>query len=428
LLLSHLDGHVTPGGAQGDSVRWRYLVSDDVGAAEGLAYDEATLWHYRSGAEAPLPATLRLYTYRAHCALVGRYQDLAQEVELAYCRENDVQTARRPTGGGAIIMGPGQLGLALAARAPQGEVPRETLKRYAQFVVGGLEELGISASFRSKNDLEVGGRKIAGLGLYRDDAGAMLFHASILVGLDTGLMLRVLRIPGAKFADKAVARVEERVTTVARELRGRTSAPAIGLTGEASEIRETFARGLARAAGVTLVPDALDGAEVSRQADLLRDRYGAEEWTQGRTVRGDAVGETLLKTPGGLLRIHVAVHGDVIKSAMVSGDFNALPSGIAELEASLRWCRADEDRVRQATAASLHEAELGVSAAAVSTAVWKATASALKKSTPAEPIYRSGSCYFPEPDAEVQAGSAGGSHNPGSHSMNAQATGSGESA
>jgi lipoate---protein ligase len=384
------------------SKSWRYLVTDNVGAAEGLAYDEATLWHYRSGATAQHPATLRLYTYRAHCALVGRYQDLMQEVQLSYCRDNDVQTARRPTGGGAIIMGPGQLGLALAAPAPECEAPRETLKRYAHFVVAGLAELGITAGFRSKNDLEVGGRKIAGLGLYRDDAGAMLFHASILVSLDTGMMLRVLRIPGAKFADKAVARVEERVTTVSRELgdgRGAMNAP---------DIREVFARGMARAAGVILEPGKLDRAEVERQAELIRDRYGADEWTAGRTVRGDSVGESLLKTPGGLLRIHVAVHGDVIKSAMVSGDFNALPSGIADLEASLRWCHANEGRVMRAAVDSLHETELGVSAEEVGSAVWRATSSALKTTMSAEPVYNSGSCYFPDQDDTVTSERASG--------------------
>ena len=72
-------------------------------------------------------------------------------------------------------------------------------------------------SFHGKNDLEVDGRKIAGLGLYVDPAGAMLFHASILADLDVEFMLEVLQIPAAKLADRAVAAVAERLTTVSAE-------------------------------------------------------------------------------------------------------------------------------------------------------------------------------------------------------------------
>ncbi|MEK7863974.1 MAG: hypothetical protein AAB295_12020 [Chloroflexota bacterium] len=53
------------------SERWRRLSEDGVGAADGLALDDALLRH------APRQGTsLRLYTYRSHCALVGRFQDV----------------------------------------------------------------------------------------------------------------------------------------------------------------------------------------------------------------------------------------------------------------------------------------------------------------------------------------------------------------
>lgn len=167
-----------------DAAHWRYITADGVGAAEGLACDEALMTPYGrggDGAATQTPATLRLYTYRPHCALVGRYQSVEDEVDLERCRELGVEINRRPTGGGAIIMGPGQLGVALTARAPADETPRATLKRYAAAVIAGLAALGVAAGFRSKNDLEVGGRKIAGLGLYLDPLGALLFHASVLV-------------------------------------------------------------------------------------------------------------------------------------------------------------------------------------------------------------------------------------------------------
>ena len=64
---------------------WRLLTDDGVGAAAGLALDEALMSSY-SRDEPERPPTLRLYSYRDHCALVGRYQTLEAEVDLAACR------------------------------------------------------------------------------------------------------------------------------------------------------------------------------------------------------------------------------------------------------------------------------------------------------------------------------------------------------
>src|SRR5581483_2245544 len=157
LLLAHLDGRRGPGvvgsrclrgtppnpGGAGMSDQWRLLTHDGVEAAAGLALDEALLAGYAREADPAWPPTLRLYTYRSHCALVGRYQHLEAEVDLDACRRTGTGCARRPTGGGAIVMGAGQLGVAVATRAPADVNPRALLGRYAEGIVAGLAELGI---------------------------------------------------------------------------------------------------------------------------------------------------------------------------------------------------------------------------------------------------------------------------------------------
>ena len=97
--------------APGES--WRPLAADRAGAAEGPAPDQALMAGGSRG-QPHRPPTLRLYTYRRHGALIGRYQNLAAEVDLETCRRTGTPVSRRPTGGGAIIMGAGQLGVALA--------------------------------------------------------------------------------------------------------------------------------------------------------------------------------------------------------------------------------------------------------------------------------------------------------------------------
>jgi lipoate-protein ligase A len=367
---------------------WRYLTGESVGAAEGLAADEALMLHYGRGERPPAEATLRLYTYRSHCALVGRYQSLEDEVDLEACARLGLQHGRRPTGGGAILMGAGQLGVAVTSRAPAGLAPRDVLRRYAGGVIAGLARLGIRAGFRSKNDLEVEGRKIAGLGLYVDDRGGLLFHASVLADLDVPLMLKALRIPGAKLSDKAVASVAERVTTVSREL----DRPVSGLN-----VRDAVRDGFAEALGVRPVSGAMDAGEQARMRQLVLEKYAAGEWIRQRSPLPDARGTAGLKTPEGFLRIYVGVHGETIKSLLVTGDFNSMPASVARLEAALRWSAAAPAGISAVCERELADGELGVPANAVADAIWKAAGKALEREREAHPVRSEGSCYFPEP-------------------------------
>jgi len=364
---------------------WRLLADDGAGAADGLALDEALLARYARD-EPPRPPTLRLYTYRTHCALIGRYQNLDAEVDLAACHETDTQVSRRPTGGGAIIMGSGQLGVALASAAPPGRRPREIIEDLAGGLMAGLRDLGITAVFRGKNDLEVGGRKIAGLGLYLDPAGAMLFHASVLAGLDIGFMLRVLRIPAAKLAGKAAAAVADRVTTVTEQ---------DGRPWDGAALRPVIAAGFAAAFGAALEPAAVAAAEHALAADLAARRYAARSWLTDRSAALDGSGSASLKTPAGLARIYLTTHGDLVKSAIVVGDFNELPAAVTEMESALRWRRLDDRTVGDAVVSSGAGPALGVPAGQLAAAVMDAGRQASERLA-AAPARSAGSCYFPE--------------------------------
>ena len=368
--------------------RWRLLTHIGVGAASGLALDEAMLAGYARGGDPAWPSTLRLYTYRSHCALVGRYQHLEAEVDLDACRRTGTAWSRRPTGGGAIVMGAGQLGVAVATRAPTEQNPRALLGRYAEGIVAGLAELGIEATFAGKNDLTVSGRKIAGLGLYLDPGGGLLFHSSVLADLDIPFMLEVLNIPAAKLGDKAVAVVAERITTVTRE----TGRPVDGI-----DLRDVIAIGFAKALGIELSPGQTTPAEDARATELEAERYGSDAWCFEHSPQPDATATSVFKTPEGLVRCYLALHGPTIKSALFAGDFNTVPEPLARFEASLRWARLEEATIEKLAAVSCPDGTgLGVPPSDLVKAVLAAGERAV---APAAPVRPSGSCYFPEDTA-----------------------------
>ena len=261
---------------------WRYLEGDGVTASYGLAADEAVTRRQGTGES---PPTLRLYTYRSHCALVGRFQRVSSEVQLDFCRATGIAVNRRPTGGGAILMGADQLGVALMiperASARSYARTRELFQRFSGGIVEALAALGVDAEYRRKNDIEVRGRKVAGLGIYFDPAGGLLFHASLLVDLDLPLMLRTLRTPFEKISDKEIATVAERVTTVRRET-GR------GLSLD--EVRAGVREGYGRSLGVILEPGEFSGGELGEIAALERERYATPEWIEREPATPDAMG------------------------------------------------------------------------------------------------------------------------------------------
>ena len=372
---------------------WRYLVDDSVGAAEGLALDESLAASYdRSTGQAP--PTLRLYTYRDHAALCGRFQHLEAEIDVDACDRAGVEFNRRPTGGGAIIMGEAQLGVAVCAPAPVAESPKSILLRFSEGIVAGLARLGIDASFGGKNDLKVGGRKIAGLGLYLDGTGGLLFHSSVLAALDIPFMLEVLDIPAAKLGDAAVGAVERRVTTVSRET---------GREWDGKSLREVVARGFAEAMGVDLALAEPTVEERERAAGLAELKYQTDDWRFQRSPQSDATGTSVMKTPGGLVRLYVALSGETIKSALFTGDFNQLPDPLAEFEGRLKWSNPGEDALMRIAAETMPSGSgLEVGNHELVSLVLNAVrrARAVEVAAPA----RSGSCYFPESTSASQGG------------------------
>ncbi|MBI3359575.1 MAG: hypothetical protein HY023_00515 [Chloroflexi bacterium] len=334
--------------------RWRLITDDSVTASFGLAADECLAARVGLGDGRDVAcnvSTLRLYTYRSHCALVGRFQNVENEIHLDYCVAHGIAVNRRPTGGGAILMGADQLGVALTIPGHADDSynrARELMAQFSAGIVNALQSLGVEASFRRKNDIEVKGRKIVGLGIYRTPGNGLLFHASLLVGLDIPLMLRALKTPFEKISDKEIATVADRVTTVRRE---------IGREIELNEVRQRVAEGYSAAFDVSLAPGTFTDDECRIITALEREKYLTNDWVRQTTAVADATGSAKVKTPGGLIDVRTTLAGGTIKALYVGGDFFAGEGAVANLEAALRWHSAEPNAVA-ATLAEVYSPDL----------------------------------------------------------------------
>ncbi|NOZ82528.1 MAG: DUF116 domain-containing protein [Euryarchaeota archaeon] len=323
------------------SSRWRLVDTGRRSAAENMALDEAML---TARAEGRAADTLRFMQFSPHAVLVGVHQSVELEVREEFCREAGIDINRRITGGGAIYFDESQLGWEVVAKrqSVRFRSPEELYRLMCGAVVNALRELGIEASFRPRNDIEVEGRKISGTGgTFEGDA--FLFQGTLLMDFDVETMLRALRIPAEKLQSKEIESVKERVTCLREQL---------GYLPELEEVKRALVKGFEQALGVELVRGELS----SREEELFREllpRFSSPEWIYGvrKPPEHRAVLQAVRRCQGGVVRAQLVVDVPArrVQYAFITGDFYAFPRrAIPDLEARLRDIEAEPQRLAEA--------------------------------------------------------------------------------
>jgi len=148
---------------------FRVIDTGSLSAAENMALDEAML---EARSEGLIPDTIRFLSFRPHTALVGQFQTVEKEIRKDYCLENGIirkdyclengiDINRRITGGGALYWGTSDIGWEIFS-AREGRFGVSRVEDYYRIFCGavarGLNNFGVDASFRPRNDIEVGYR------------------------------------------------------------------------------------------------------------------------------------------------------------------------------------------------------------------------------------------------------------------------------
>ncbi len=318
---------------------WRLLDTGSRSAAENMALDDVIL-DYRS--RGLVPNTIRFLQFDPPAVLVGHNQSIEQEVRMDFCKNNGIEINRRLTGGGAIFFDRKSLGWEIFASKSELGVHQpmtHLFERMCQGPILALRLLGVQASFRSKNDIEVNGRNISVTGVTERD-GAFLFQGTLLVDFDVNTMMRALRIPVMKLKDKEINSVKERVTCIQWELKHQPSLEAI---------KTALTQGFESAFKIRLI----EGQLTSDENELLKNRlktFQTDDWIffDRRPLNESAEVSAIEKTPGGLIRVSLAIdkNSKVIKNSLITGDFFPFPSrAILDLEATLKYASYKEEEI-----------------------------------------------------------------------------------
>ncbi|WP_273524692.1 lipoate--protein ligase [Mailhella massiliensis] len=299
---------------------------DSTEAAFNLALEE-TLFDTLS----PENPGIFLIWRNAPSVIVGCHQNTAEEVDAAYCREHGIAVVRRPTGGGAVYHDLGNVNFSFLTW-----VEKNRLAGFEEFMrpmVQALRDLGVDASYTSRNDITVDGRKVAGTA-QRRKGQKMLHHGCLMVDVDTSVLAGALAADPEKFQSKGVASHRARV----------------------ANLKEFLPAGLSREECMNMVVNAMAArcAQEERtlapglaaKAEALADaRYRSWDWNWGHSPRFTE--KRRRRFSWGRLECLLEVNEGRITGCRLFGDFFAA-GDITELEKLFIGLRSDAPSLRAA--------------------------------------------------------------------------------
>ena len=223
--------------------------------AENLALDEALL----VDAETCGPALLRIWNWSQYAVILGAGGKLNEEIEAAACEADGVSVARRSSGGGTVLLGPGCLLYSLILPYERHTALKDVNACY-RHVLGEMAEaltgLAPNISQAGTSDLACAGRKFSGNSQQRKRTH-FLHHGTLLFAFDLAKIARYVKQPPRQPAY--------------RQGRGH-DAFLMNLPATAIELTLRLRRQWQAVKSLETWPE-------EKVAELVREKYGRDKWT-----------------------------------------------------------------------------------------------------------------------------------------------------
>lgn len=308
---------------------WRLLETGLASAARNIALNRALL-EARDADE--IPSTLRFFRFPPS-ALLGSRQSAGQELDCAACATHAIGIQRRVSGGGAWYVDERSLGWELylhrrdldrSGRAGTHAISGRILHAAAT----ALAALGLDARYRSRDEIEIGGRTLC-TAAHAAEGNAVLYQAAIPIDVDAARLTRVLRLP--------VPRGVEALGAVHARVAGLTDAT--GRHPDLNLVKRNLAEAFESEFDIEFREGDLTLSEHARFERALREIETAD-WVDliASPAAQMPVLEGVLEVPGGLLRATIKYESgtQTVRRAWFAGDLSARPGrALNDLEAAL---------------------------------------------------------------------------------------------
>ena len=160
---------------------------------ENLALDEAFLLDAEEGG----PEVLRVWQWPTPAVVLGAGGRIADDVHEERCRSDGVELARRASGGGTVLLGPGCLLYTVVLSYQRDPALTQIVPSYRYVlarIVAGLRAVAPQLDLRGSSDIAELERKVSGNAQQRKRAH-MLQHGTLLYDFDIARIGDYLKAP-----------------------------------------------------------------------------------------------------------------------------------------------------------------------------------------------------------------------------------------
>lgn len=162
--------------------------------AANLALDESLVLRAEDGG----PECLRIWHWPSPAVVLGAGGKVRDDVDVEACNANAVPIARRSSGGGTVLLGPGCLLYSLVLRFDRNPMLGDLRASYRYIlgnVINALTPIASPLTIEGFSDLAWHGRKFSGNAQQRKRTH-LLHHGTLLLnGFDSSAVSRYLTLP-----------------------------------------------------------------------------------------------------------------------------------------------------------------------------------------------------------------------------------------
>lgn len=230
---------------------------------------------------------LLLYTNQP-CIVLGKNQSIYKEVSFDYLRSDNLQLARRISGGGTVYQDEGNLSFAFISAFSESKVNNYRL--FNRPVIATLLQVGVEAEHDSRNSILYKGKKISGNAQFTNRKN-IISHGTLLVNADLDTLRSCLRANEFEIHTAAVSS---------------RSSPVVNISQISSAIVDiTLLKNLLIKNSQCDEERYFSDFEWEQIENIARTKYGSLNWIYGRSP------STIIRKPGIELRIEDGVIADI---------------------------------------------------------------------------------------------------------------------
>ena len=234
--------------------------------------------------------------------IIGKHQNAIEEINKAYTDEHGIHVVRRLSGGGAVYHDLNNLNYTIISNKSQEGT--FDFKTFSRPVIETLADLGVTATFTGRNDLEIDGKKFCG-NAQAYFKGRMMHHGCLLFDVDMTVLENALQVSKDKIESKGVKSVRARVTNILDELPEKMTVEAFS-DQLLNKIKEQYP---------DMTEYVLSESDLENIQNLVDNQFATWDWTYGQSPEYTITRS--VRYPAGKITTYANIEKSVIKGIKI---------------------------------------------------------------------------------------------------------------